>query len=87
MPEQSFEVVSIAEHTRNWNERFTISHTAKAVILNYLPENKNDAASEVSIKAGYHPAGYGIYHRYTNVEPTGNPNEYLVEWKTADNCD
>lgn len=87
MLEQAFEVVSVSEHSREWKERFTIHHSAKVVILNYRPEHKKAIAFEVSIKAGYHPAGYGLYHQYTVITPTGNENEYLIQWQTSDSCD
>lgn len=85
--DKSFEVISISDHKRDWKERFTIHHSATAIIKNYDTKDKEKAASEVSIKAGYHPGGYGIYHRFTQIKPTGNENEYLVIWQTSDSCD
>lgn len=79
-------LVSVSKHERNWVSR-TIHHSALAVIENYDPTDQSTVTSEISIKSGYHPAGYGLYHRFTNFTPTENENEYLVRWQTSDSCD
>lgn len=80
-------LVSVSNHQRDWKERFTIHHTATAIIEDYKPEDKERATSEISKEVGYHPAGYGLYHRFTEIKPTGNEDEYQVKWQTSDSCD
>lgn len=80
------QVVSLSNHERGRHERFMINHTATVIIKDFDPSEKADVIDEVSIKANYHPLGYGIYG-YSSIEPAGNMDEYVVKWKTGDNCD
>jgi len=43
-----------------------------------------ELAYEVSIKVGYHPAGYGIYN---NTIEKKEDSKYLVIWATGSSCD
>lgn len=80
------QVKSLSNHERDRSERFMIRHTANVVIENYDASEKDFVVDDVSIKANYHPAGYGVYGIST-IHPTGVENEYVVRWKTGDNCD
>lgn len=79
-------VKSLSNHERDRSERFMIKHSADVTIDNYDSSEKDEIVSLVSIKANYHPMGYGIYGRST-VNPTDIENMYRVTWKTGDNCD
>lgn len=79
-------IVSVTGHQREFVSR-TIHHSATVAIENYDPSEKDEITAQVSIKVGYHPAGYGLYDRFTTIAPTENENEFLIRWRTSDNCD
>lgn len=62
-----------------------INHEATVMVEGYTPEQHGALVNELSIRAGYHPAGYGVYG--SSVTPTDVPNKYVVTWSTGSSCD
>lgn len=77
-------LISVREH--KGERRGLLHHKAIAVVEDYKKEDKAELVGEVSIKAGWHPLGYGIYGE-SSVVSNGVENEYIVYWVTGTHCD
>lgn len=78
-------IVKIENHTRS-RMGYKLNHIAE--VTTDAPVTTADHAefvNEVSMKAGYHPMGYGIYGSKSVTEL--EPNKYLVAWTTGASCD
>lgn len=89
MPEEVV-ITALENHTRKWEGRSFIHHTAEVTVTAPIQEDPQDNNMDIlihhaSIKAGYHPHGYGIYGNRTCR--TIGPNKYYLEWKTGASCD
>jgi hypothetical protein len=78
--------IAVMSHTKV-DEGQSYFHTAIINTQGFRTEDKGLVASIVSRKVGFDPIGYGLYHVFTKMTPTGTVNEFKLEWKTSNSCD